>query len=329
MADFTIVVLPGAHASGVSITLDMLHTAVLLAPRLSLPAPTWRVVSPDGGEVALSSGLRCAAAPMPKQTRRDASTWIFPGLAMATAAHVEGRLREPDAQTSAAALARHLTRGGTVAAACSAVFLLWAADELKGRRVTTTWWLAPELQRLEPACTVDADHMLCIDGNVITAGAAMAQADLMLHLLRENFGAALADDVRKVLLLDARTAQAPFVIPSMMSNGDELVRRLMRRIENALPDPPSVSDLADDFAMSSRTLSRRVRAATGKSPLTLIQTVRLSRARMLIETSRMTIEQIAEQVGYEDATALRRLMRKRAGTTPGQFRQNAFRDTAH
>jgi transcriptional regulator GlxA family with amidase domain len=144
----------------------------------------------------------------------------------------------------------------------------------------------------------------------------------MLHLLRTRFGTALADAVSKVLLIDARAAQAPFVVPSMLSNGNELIRRLTRRIESSLPKPPSVAALACEFAMSQRTLSRHVRAATGQSPLALVQSVRLHRARMLIETSRMAIEQVAAQVGYEDATALRRLMRRVAGAAPSRFRSN-------
>jgi transcriptional regulator GlxA family with amidase domain len=200
------------------------------------------------------------------------------------------------------------------------VFLLQAAGLLAGRRATTSWWLAPELARLEPSCAVDADRMVCADGPVTTAGAALAQSDLMLHLLRARFGVALADTVGKVLLLDGRQAQAPFAVPAMMASGGELVRRLTQRIESALPHPPSVVALADGLAMSPRTLARHVRAATGRGPLALVQAVRLNRARQLIESSRLTIAQVAERVGYEDATALRRLMRKSAGATPSQFR---------
>ncbi len=80
-------------------------------------------------------------------------------------------------------LARHVAAGGTVAASCSAVFLLQAAGLLRERRATTSWWLAQELRRLQPDCTVDADRMVVSDGPVTTAGAAFAQTDLMLHLL--------------------------------------------------------------------------------------------------------------------------------------------------
>jgi transcriptional regulator GlxA family with amidase domain len=322
MYDFTVLVLPGAFATSVSITLDVLDAAAGLAPGMKMPKPTWRVVSPEGGMVPLSSGVQVTTSAIPARARADTSTWIVPGLGVDRPADLAERLADDCATRAIAAVRRHAARGGAVAASCSAVFLLQAAGVLQDRRATTTWWLAPELRRIEPRCNVDGDRLVCADGPVSTAGAAFAQSDLMLHLLRTRFGPSLAHAVGKVLLIDGREAQAPFVVPSMMSNGSELIRRLTQRIESSLPHPPSVARLADEFAMSQRTLARHVRAATGLGPLALVQSVRLSRARMLIETSRMTIDQVAAQVGYEDATALRRLMRKAAGATPSKFRAN-------
>jgi transcriptional regulator GlxA family with amidase domain len=323
MTDFTVLALPGAFAASVATTLDVLQAAATLAPRLKLARPTWRVLSPSGGAVPLSSGMRLDTAALPKRQRADTSTWIIPGLGLANAEAVAAGLASEDAQRATQAVAAHVVQGGHVAASCSAVFLLQAAGVLAGRRVTTSWWMAAELRRLEPRCTVDADRMVCADGPVSTAGAAFAQTDLMLHLLRTQFSAGLADAVGRILLIDGRQAQAPFVLPAMLSNGNELVARLMARIESALPQPPSVEALAGEFAMSQRTLSRRVREATGRSTLALVQSVRLNRARMLIESSRMSIEQVAAQVGYEDATALRRLMLKAAGANPSRYRTAA------
>ncbi|MGN7916533.1 GlxA family transcriptional regulator [Lysobacter antibioticus] len=320
MHDFTVLILPGAYASSVAVTLDLLGAAAVLAPRLQTPRPNWRVLSPDGGSVTLGNGLRIDTRALPRRSRNDASTWVVPGLGVDQPAQLIARLAQADAQYAIAGLRRHAARGGSVAASCSAVFLLQAAGLLQGRRATTSWWLAADLQRIAPDCKVDADRMVCSDGPVSTAGAAFAQSDLMLQLLRLRFGSALADVVAKILLLDGRQAQAPFVIPSMLAGGNELVARLTRRIESSLPHPPSLSELASEFAMSPRTLARHVRAATGRTALALIQSVRLNRARRLIETSRMSIEQVAAQVGYEDATALRRLMRKATGATPSRFR---------
>jgi transcriptional regulator GlxA family with amidase domain len=320
MRDFTLLLLPGTFATGVAASLDVLQAAAALAPRMKLARPTWRVLSASGGPVPLSSGLTVDTAALPKRYRPDAATWVVPGLGLDNPHALDAGLATADAQRVIQAVAAHAAHGGRVAASCSAVFLLQAAGVLAGRRVTTSWWLASELRRREPACTVDADRMVCADGPVSTAGAAFAQTDLMLHLLREQFGVALAEAVSRILLIDGRQAQAPFVVPAMLSSGNALVARLVARIEAALPRPPSVEALAGEFAMSQRTLSRHVREATGKSTMALVQSVRLNRARMLIESSRMTIDRVAEQVGYEDATALRRMMRKASGANPSRYR---------
>lgn len=322
--DFTVLALAGSYASSLTVTLDMLAAAAALAPRAGVPVPRWRVCSVDGGALPLPAGLTLATARLPRRAgASDASTWIVPGLGLATSAALRRRLVDDDVRTAAAALAHHARAGGAVAASCSGVFLLQAAGLLVGRRATTSWWLAPLLQRIEPACRVEAERMVCADGPLVTAGAAFAQTDLMLHLIRERCGSALADAVTRMLLIDARQAQAPFVVPEVLANGHELVARLAARVESALPQVPSVAALAGEFCMSERTLARHIQRATGKSTLALVHSVRLRRARALLETSRMTVDQVAEQVGYQDATALRRLMKRVAGANPSRFRPAA------
>lgn len=320
MHDFTILVLDGAYASSVAVTLDMLRAAVALAPRLRVAPPRWRVVCVAAERVALQGGFHVEAKKISGLARADRSTWVIPGLGLEGPDAARERFEQDDAQRAAELLRRHARRGGHVAASCSAVFLLQRAGLLAGRKATTTWWLGPALKRLEPSCSVDVDRMVCADGTVITAGAALAQTDLMLHLLRAQGGNGLADAVSRMLLIDGRQAQSPFIVQEVLANGDDLVGRIAARIERALPAPPSVAALAREFCMSERTLARRVHHAIGKSTQALVQSVRLRRARALLQSSRMTVEQVAAAVGYQDATALRRLMRKVAGANPSRFR---------
>ncbi len=321
MFDFTILVLQGAYSSSVAASLDILTTAAAMAPRHGIAPPTWRVCSVDGGLVALQSGIGVNTSRLPRRpAAADTSMWVVPGLGLDRPLAITRRFAMDDATAAIAALRKHAHAGGSVAASCSGVFLLQAAGLLPHKRVTTTWWLAPKLQRMEPTCQVDADRMVCDHGTVVTAGAAFAQADLMLHLLRKLCGAALVDAISRVLLLDGRQAQAPFIVPEAFSSGDDLVGRLAARIEAALPSPPKIGELAQEFCMSERTLSRHVQRATGKSTLALVQSVKQRRARVLLESSRMTVEQVAAAVGYQDATALRRLMRRVAGANPSRFR---------
>ncbi len=323
MLDFTILALEGAYPTSVAATLGILVAAREMAQRVHAPAPTWELISLEGGTLALQDGISVSTAKLPRRTAGDHSMWIVPGLGLNSPRAIRDRFEQADAKTAVAAVRRHAQAGGSVAASCSGVFLLQAAGLLRGRRATTAWWLAPELKRLEPDCHVDADRMVCADGPVVTAGAAFAQTDLMLHLLRTLSGKALADAVSRVLIIDGRQAQAPFIVPEVFSIGDDLIGRLAARVEAALPDLPSVGDLAQEFCMSERTLARHVKRATGKSTLALLQSVRQRRARALLESSRLTVEQVAAAVGYQDATALRRLMRRVAGATPSRFRPAA------
>lgn len=313
---FTIIVMEGAFAAGVAATLDMLRAARALGAE----SLRFEVCSVDGGHVPLSSRVSIETSRLRAKARGDVTTWVIPGLGTTHAAAVRARLERPDAVALSKAIARHVSRGGRVAASCSAVFLLQRAGVLADRRATTTWWLAGLLSEMTPDCTVDANAMVCADGPVITAGAAFAQTDLMLHLLREQCGARLVDLLARTLLLDGRQAQAKYVAPELLANGDALIARITSEIEAHFPNPPGVAKLASRLGMTERTLSRHVRRATGQSTLALVHSVKLRRAQTLLQSTRLSVDDVAAEVGYQDAGALRRLLKKLGGGPPRALR---------
>ena len=319
MNDFTILITAGAFASSVALTLDILSTAALRAQRLGTAVPRWQVCGLNTDCVTLGHGMQIAVQPL-AISPHDRSCWIIPGFGVADALMIEHRLQQADIALLTTALRAHVQAGGHVAASCSAVFVLQAANLLAGHCVTTSWWLAPLLQQRAPECQVDAERMVIHDPPLMTAGAALGHTDLMLHLLRSHFSPALADDVAQVLLIDGRQLQSPFMVPAMMAQGNELIAQLTAHIEASLPTIISVSTLASDFGLSERTLSRHVHKATGYSPLRLIQRVQAHKARELLANSKYSIDTIAEHVGYRDATSLRRLMKKMLNVTPRQLR---------
>ena len=320
MQDLVVLLLPGAHATSVAATLDMLYAAQQMARRMNVAAPRWTVVATCPGHVPLSNGLSVQAEPLPQRLPSGKPTWVVPGLGVTSARRAAELLAAPENQAALQLLQRAAARGSTVAASCSAVLVLAGAGLLDGRRATISWWLAALLRRMAPACRVDETRMVIEDGPVVTAGAAFAQIDLMLWLLRRQFGQALSEAVARVLLVDGRQLQSPYIDPSMVNAGHDLLMRIEAQVRATLPQAPSVEALADALAMSPRTLARHVRTASGRSPLALIQSVRLACARDLLEGGRLSVEEVAHRVGYQDATALRRLMKKSFGATPRQMR---------
>lgn len=333
MYHFTVLILESAYTSSVAVTQDILTAAEILSQRLGMLPLRWRFCSAEGGTVQLQGGMSIKTTKLPPYDLSDHSIWIIPGLGYKTKlwtvsglSHttkkiIEQRLKEADAQIIIQALATHAKHGGHIAASCSSVFLLNAAGLLQGRQVTTAWWLAPLLQNIAPDCKVDSNKMVCVDGQITTAGAAFSQTDLMLHLLQQSYGSKLVDRVSNIILLNQRHAQTPFIMPEVLARGNDLVTQVINRIENALPVLPSVSKLAEEFCMSERTLSRHIQRTTGKSTLALLQSVKLNYAINLLKNSRMSIEQIAIAVGYNDATALRRLIKKNFGVNPSHYRK--------
>ena len=323
MNDFEVLVMDGGHPTGVAMIRDILDAARVVAARTREPAPSATFHSPSGGTIRLQGGLSMATRRLSHRLTPCAPVLLVPGLWIESEQQLHQRLQQDDCRHAIRHIARRAAAGACVAASCSAVFLLQAAGLLRGRHVTTTWWLAPELARLAPDTIVEGNRILCTDGNVITAGAAFAQSDLMLYLLRQRFGAALADAVSAVLLLHTPSDSAQPVVPSMLAGGHPLVSKLTKRAESALPNIPSVAELARELCISERTLGRQVRDATGMGTNALLQSIRLHRARTLLRNSRMSIEEVATAVGYRDTTALRRLMLKTINATPGRVRAAA------
>jgi len=319
MYDFTLVVPEGAFASSVILTVDVLTTAGKLAARAGVVAPRWRVCGLRAGVLELGSGLQLRVKALPARARAH-DCWILPGLDLDDAGQLAARLAQPDVAPIAAALNRHVRAGGTIAGSCSSVFLLNAAGLLDGRCVTTTWWLASALRLAAPLARVEPDRMVHSDGPLITAGAALAHVDLLLHLMRQRFGEALADLLGKALLVERRRLQSPYMYPTMMAPENRLIEQLCTYIAESMPAPVTVDALAVNMNMSIRTLNRHVTQALGYGPQQLIQTIRLNRARVLLQGSGRTVEEVAAQVGLGDATTLRRLLRRKLGMTPTQAR---------
>lgn len=313
-------VLRGAMPSCVAITADVLATANRLrAARGRPPAFALRIAG-SGARTARSlvEGLSLDGG---SEATREADVVLVASLVTVTEGAVLERLTERDVPPARRAIERAAARGAAVAASCSAVFLVASTGVLDGRRATTTWWLAPAFRRMHPAVQLDADAMVVADGPVTTAGAAMAHLDLMLALVTQHGGAALAEQCARYLLLDGRPSQARYMALGFLAAQDASVARAERWAQSQLASGVTVDALAEAAGLAPRTFARRVARATGLSPVRFLQRLRVERAVELLETTSLSVEEIARRVGYAEPTTLRRLLHREAGGTPRSLRR--------
>jgi transcriptional regulator GlxA family with amidase domain len=332
---FVIAVLQGALGASVGVTLDVLSVANRSAAATAARRPlAWRVVGVSP-QVELSNGMTIAAQPLDTVDIPAGAVLVFPGIGLDhpglggadamgdryAEQRVLRRMAMPDAQAFAQLAGGHRARGGWVAASCSSVLLLASAGLLDGRPATTHWRLDGFMRRNFPQVTLDTRRMVVDTGGVVTAGAAMAQMDLMLYLIRQRAGRGLADLAMKYLLIDDRTTQARYgVWDHVHPGGDDVARSFEALIEASLPDVPSVREAARELHMTEKTMARRLLKATGATPMALIQTVRMRHAERLLALGELSLEEVAQRVGYANATSLRKLTLRMARLPPSKFR---------
>lgn len=315
MKNVLVLALDGVMDSSLVLTLDTLRTAGRFrkGSGLRVAVAGHRRTVRTGGGLRVKADCTFAAA---RQLRPD---WIVvPGMGLTSAETIAARFAQKDA-LAAMDLLRE-TRAKKIGASCSSVFLLAEAGLLDGRHVTTTWWLAQTFRSRHPEVRLDETRMLVGDGRFTTAGSAFAQLDLALAVVTDTMGASIAHLCSRYLLIDQRPSQARYMIPSHVRHVDPTVVAAERWIDANLASPVTITDLAAALALSPKTLARRIAAAAGVSPVRFLQRRRVQQAAHLIETTSMTIDAIAATVGYQDGTALRKLIKREMGTTPAALR---------
>jgi transcriptional regulator GlxA family with amidase domain len=222
---------------------------------------------------------------------------------------------------------RAAAKNGTrVVSICSGAFLLAATGLLHGLRATTHWMATDDLAKHFPEIEVDPGVLYVDNGQFLTSAGAAAGLDLCLHLVRLDYGSAVAADVARlsVMPLEREGGQSQFITHVPPAPNQSTLEPLLRWLDDNLHEPLTLEDIAKQAAMSVRTLNRRFREQTGTTPLQWLLHARVRRAQHLLETSPYSIESISARVGFGSATAFREHFQRFVSTTPQAYRR-AFR----
>ncbi|MET9829611.1 helix-turn-helix domain-containing protein [Streptomyces sp. NPDC006385] len=222
----------------------------------------------------------------------------------------------------AAALA-HIRPGTRLASICTGVYVLAAAGRLDGRPATTHWADAERFQRLFPRVQVDADVLFIDDGDVLTSAGVAAGIDLCLHMVRRDHGTAIANDVARRTVVpphrdggQAQYIHRPVPDPQQASTTTARAWALGR-----LHEPIQLRDMAEQEAMSVRTFTRRFREEVGISPGQWLTQQRVERARYLLESTDLSVDQVARDAGFGTAQSMRQHLQAALGVTPTSYRR--------
>ncbi|MEQ5843581.1 transcriptional regulator FtrA [Paraburkholderia acidicola] len=283
-------------------------------PELDVEWYRFAVCASEPGPIRAAGGIT-VAAPYTLRMLERAATIVVPGW------------RDPD-ETPPEPLLRKIRaayrRGARLCSICSGVFVLAAAGVLDGKTVTTHWRYADKLQKRYPQLNVKPDALYVDEGQVITSAGSAAGIDMLLHLVRRDYGSAIANRVAQRLVVPPHRegGQAQFLPRPLPADDSGRLAKLMDwvRVNPALPH--TLRSLAEHAAMSPRTLQRQFHDATGMAPYEWLLRERVAIARELLEAqTRLPMARIAERAGFGSEESLRRHFRRIALTSPGAYRR--------
>lgn len=310
----------------------MRTVAVLLAERVSLfefgvvnevfgidrtadgvPAFDLRVCSPTPGVPLPSESGAFVTAPFGLDECRGVDLLVIPGGSAG-----------PEFPEDVLQTVRDVVDGGgRILTVCAGAFTAAAAGVLDGRRCTTHWRHGEELQRDYPTAVVDTDVLFVDDGPVTTSAGTAAGIDAALHLVREEYGPDVANRIARRMVVSPHRdgGQRQFVeapVPECRSDGfAELLVWLMEHLDEDL----GVDVMAGRMHMSSRTFARRFVAEVGVSPRRWLVEQRVLHARRLLESTDLSVDDVATRVGFGSATLLRHHFVTAVGLAPAAYRK--------
>ena len=274
------------------------------------------IVGGSGRAVRGSHGVTFAAHPM--RRRYDAS--IVPPIWCESLADLEKQAQRLRAEN--AFIVRMTRRSKIFASSCSGAVLLAQAGLLNGRRATTCWWLVNWFRQTFPDVEMVPDRLVMRDRDCWTAAAGAAYMHLALELVRELAGEPLAAATGRLMLVEPRRgSQSPFLVPHTAPEQGSEIERATRYLRQHSNKQLALAGVCRALAVSERTLARKFKASLGMSPLSYLQSQRVARARQLLESSKLPLDRIVEQCGYEDVSSFRKLFARQVGMTPREYRQ--------
>jgi transcriptional regulator GlxA family with amidase domain len=324
---------PGSATGVLATVLDLLNTVQALASMrqpVAGPVMHWRCVGPDGARADPGLAVRSwPLLPRPGFSGRP-DLVVLPGWHVYSGPALDERV---GAYGAVGPRLRDVhARSGQLVGIGNGVAMLAAVGLLDGREAVAPWAFVPLAARHAPDARWQPDRPWVGSDRVWTCDSPVLATELVLQALGCTPVADLAATAADALLHrpDRQQVAAGLVsepTPRRVPAG--AVERARRWLEAHPAAPYDVTALAAEAATSPRTLLRHFELAHGQSPHAYQRGLRLARARVLLETTYLTVEQVAQACGYGDVGTFRRLFRAESGVLPADWREQHRLRTNH
>ncbi|MDG1024922.1 MAG: helix-turn-helix domain-containing protein [Gammaproteobacteria bacterium] len=318
MKHVTIIAAPKALGSTVTIPLEMLSAAndIARARRQLDKLVTIELASAlNNRQVTLNGGLKINCERILKNISNSDLIFI-PGI------WGNPRTSLPRLTSMLRWLREQSSSGSTLCSMVTGSFILAEAGLLNGKLATTHWRFFDEFEQRYPEVKLERKRFITNGENIYCTGSVNAVRDIMLHFIENLYGDSIAREIARHFTHELKRSYESLLLneDQKRSHHDEVIIKVQEWLGQHYQEEIAIAAVAKQFRLSVRSLNRRFKYATNSSPLRYLQNLRIEHAKELLKQSNLAISEVADMVGYQDASYFTSLFKKVTAVTPIEYR---------
>ncbi len=212
--------------------------------------------------------------------------------------------------------------GATLIGGGTGVCFMAESGVLDHHPATTHWHYVDQFKRDYPKVDLKPDFFITQSERIYCAASLNALADIIVHIIDQVYGKNAAQQVERNFSHEIRKPyeEQRYLEGAVDRHSDELITQIQFWLRTNLSSTLSLNEVAHQFSISQRSLTRRFKAANGVSAMQYWRQLKIESAKELLASSNLSIQEISFQLGYQDQSHLSKLFKQALGTTPREYR---------
>lgn len=306
-----------ALITGISLAAEMLSSAASLRPRLEQRHTPFsiKLIAPKLAPTKVTAGLRL----QPDITYDDEQLFDILILPPMWGNPLQSIRRDPKIIPW---LVKQHQKGAKLVATGTGVLWLAETGLLDHQVATTHWYYYDNFAARYPNITLNRQASITAANNLFCTTSINSQSEMILYLIAQLFGQPIANTIETHYGHEiSKTSQQPFYQIGGQLQFDESIALAQEWMKRNLSHAITSQSVADHCGMPLRSFNRKFTDQVGETPHQYLQRLRLESAQQLLRDVGMSVQDVAEQVGYKDAYHFSTRFQKHFAITPTQYRR--------
>lgn len=220
-------------------------------------------------------------------------------------------------------LQKQFEQGAIISGVGTGCCFIAEAGLLDNKPATTHWYYFDKFQQRYPNVRLKRQHFITQAGSIYCAASINSLADLTVYFIQRFFNTAVAQHIQRHFSHEIRKPyeSISYFESDNINHPDESIVQAQLWMLNNSTKTFTLQLIAEQFDMSPRNFSRRFKLATGKTPMKYLHELRLNNAKELLQSSNLSVAEVAYKVGYNDTSYFAKQFRRELFVSPKEYRK--------